>query len=398
MRRKQLAVKKRTNAKSDTLDFLHQTKLEQIKNTNDSLPGLRLKLRQIETSIADLEKRYRSSKDFSLLSEISSRKDQLFYLNREVEKIRSRSDAIEYASNTTEIMSDYYNNPNIPTSHDGIFGSGINEDGTRNILSYDIFKSIEPTTAAPTGKFLTEDRLYQKYRSAVDFEYQESNGFCNGNDSVCLDPTCDGIAIVSIDGEHRVCDTCGMKDCPPCDTEKVVFGERPPDSSKYSYNQVAHMQETLNRAQGKETVVIPEDVYDDIDAELERRLAPLETLTTINVREILKKTGHSKYYDHVTHIHRNITGIEPLTFDRKQTREITAIFISTLQPFHNHKPSHRTNYLTYAYALRKISEIMGMFEHAEMFTKLKNNVNLVEHDKIWELICRDIGKPFIKSI
>jgi hypothetical protein len=74
------------------------------------------------------------------------------------------------------------------------------------------------------------------------------------------------------------------------------------------------------------------------------------------------------------------------------------MFNKIQDPFTNHCPKDRKNFLSYSYTLYKFFELLDKHEYLIYFPLLKSREKLFEQEKIWMLICKDLGWEFHKCI
>ena len=116
------------------------------------------------------------------------------------------------------------------------------------------------------------------------------------------------------------------------------------------------------------------------------------------MRKILKKTELNKYYEHIFHIINKINGVPPPKLSRELEEKLRIMFKKTQEPFAKYCPKERTNFLSYAYVIRKFLELLHQGKYIEYFPLLKSREKLYQQDMIWKNICRSLGWQFNPSI
>lgn len=116
------------------------------------------------------------------------------------------------------------------------------------------------------------------------------------------------------------------------------------------------------------------------------------------MKGILKKLKLHQYYEHMLHIISQLSGKHPPTLKRETEEEIKQMFKEIQEPFEKYRPKERTNFLSYSYILHKFFQILKMDEFLCYFPLLKSREKLKQHDKLWKLICNDLGWTFFPSI
>jgi integrase len=129
-----------------------------------------------------------------------------------------------------------------------------------------------------------------------------------------------------------------------------------------------------------------------------RRINNIADLSEEDIRQILKKLGRSKYYEHRAHILSRLNGNPPPTITPEIEEKIRAMFQEIQAPFLLYCPNDRTNFLSYSYILYKFFELLELDEYKAFFPLLKSRDRLIAHDLIWAKICTSLRWEFIQSI
>lgn len=243
--------------------------------------------------------------------------------------------------------------------------------------------------------------LYNDYMMIIDKSFASNNTkpkflkFCQNCN---IEKT-----LIQSEGMY-VCKSCG-------EVEQIIIESEIPnhkditnDKTRMPYKRHNHLQEWLNMFQAKETADIPEEIYDKIKFELSKMKVTIKTLTTqkyaksyLLIKEILKSVHETDYYYHIPYILSSITNRPPPTLSRDIEEKIKIMFRDVQQPFERHCPTDRKNFLNYGYFLRKILEILEMYDYAECFPYLKSREKLRQADEIWQKICEELKWEFIAS-
>ena len=105
--------------------------------------------------------------------------------------------------------------------------------------------------------------------------------------------------------EHEgimVCNICAKQVTYLIENEKPSYKEPPKEVCFYAYKRINHFKEILAQFQGKETTQIPHDVIENIKLQIKKERIELEQITNAKTKEILKKLGYNKYYEHIPFI------------------------------------------------------------------------------------------------
>ena len=164
------------------------------------------------------------------------------------------------------------------------------------------------------------------------------------------------------------------------------------------YRRINHFNEKLAQFQGKERTEIPSNVYAEILSEVEKGGMRKSDMVPEDVKYILKKLGKGKFYEHVNYITNKINGYELPGLTLDQEERLRNMFNRIQVPFSKHAPTHRKNFLNYAYIFRKFFELLEWDHLINNFSELKSREKLYEQDKVWEKIVKELGWEFIPSV
>lgn len=199
---------------------------------------------------------------------------------------------------------------------------------------------------------------------------------------------------------HRfemVCSSCGM--ALPCvsahdrnfkETEHVQH-------SAPSYKRKNHLNEWISRAQAAERKVVPMEIKQAISKCFSRFGIDEKAATFRIVRKFLKSEGFQRYFEHVPQILAWLTRQPAPHMSANNVKAIQCIFNQIQEPFEQHKPVKRKNFLSYSYVLYKVCELLEMDEFLPYFPLLKSRANLIKADQLWKLICKDCNFEFLPT-
>ena len=196
-----------------------------------------------------------------------------------------------------------------------------------------------------------------------------------------------------------VCPKCGSEEYALVVSDFPSFRDPPKERNNYAYKKINHLNEILNQFQAKESTIIPEEVMNEVILEIrKRRIDNIAELSEEDIRQILKKLGRSKYYEHRAHILSRLNGNPPPTITPEIEEKIRAMFQEIQAPFLLYCPDDRTNFLSYSYILYKFFELLDLDEYKVFFPLLKSRDRLIAHDLIWKKICDYLNWQFISSV
>lgn len=165
-----------------------------------------------------------------------------------------------------------------------------------------------------------------------------------------------------------------------------------------SYKRCNHFKEYLRRIQGIEQVSITHQEINLIREEVNKRGINInEKIDRHLVRVILKSLKLQKYYNHIYHIIKVLTGKPLVTLTRSHCETLLRMFIKIQEPYGEYS-NGRANMMSYYYVVKKLCEILGWHDISESLPFLKNSQKILEQDRIWKKICHSVGYPFIRSI
>jgi hypothetical protein len=240
-----------------------------------------------------------------------------------------------------------------------------------------------------------EDNLVNNYMRIIDDTVIKENY----SQDIHTCPLCNGKLIMKTIDSLLICEMCGYTDNIIINSEKVSYKDPPRESSYFAYKRINHFNEWLAQFQAKETTDIPEEVYKGILRELKKnKFLSIEDISYKNMREILKKLKHNKYYEHIPHIINMLNGKKAPILTRQYEEQLRMMFKEIQTPFMKHCPENRKNFLSYSYVLHKFCELLELDHLLIYFPLLKSREKLQQQDKIWQQICSTLQWEYIPSI
>jgi hypothetical protein len=216
------------------------------------------------------------------------------------------------------------------------------------------------------------------------------------SDSVCS--FCNEGELIPVDDEGiMVCNSC-YKNVPfVIENEKSSYKEPPKEVCFYAYKRINHFREIIAQFQAKETTQIPEVVVDEIKNQIKKERIELKNLTNVKAKEILKKLGHNKYYEHIPFI-KDIIGIKPPIMTPELEDTLCNLFMEIQAPYAKYCPDDRVNFLNYYYTVYKLCELLDQKQFLPFFPMLKDREKKMEQDVIWKKICNELDWEFVPTI
>jgi hypothetical protein len=232
------------------------------------------------------------------------------------------------------------------------------------------------------------------YLRKNNFESLEITNFSN-NKSICQNCNTGELIKVSHDG-IIICNHCFVTNKYLVDNDKPSYKEPPKEISFYAYKRINHFREILSQFQAKESTDIPHAVIEIIQNQIKKERIVLANLTNKKMKEILKKLGYNRYYEHIPFI-KDKLGIKPPVMTPQLEDTLCNLFMDIQIPYSKYCPNDRVNFLNYYYTLYKLCELLGETQYLEYFPMLKDQKK-IEQDEIWKKICNDLNWDFISTI
>jgi len=202
------------------------------------------------------------------------------------------------------------------------------------------------------------------------------------------------------DTSDLICDGCGVV-IASLISEELTYREEQENTEKvvnYSYKRENHFNEQMSQFQAQEMTTIPNEVIEQLRAELKKlKIKSLDEITHTRIRGLLKKLRLNKYYEHVPYITNILNGIKPPSMPQELEERLRIMFKDIQQPFDRHCPPDRKNFLSYSYVLYKFCELLGEDDYLQYFPLLKSKEKLYQQDVIWKNICGDLKWEFIPT-
>ncbi len=389
---------KRSNPEArTTLDSLHKVRMQQMLSRETTTE-------QIKKEIEAVAAKARETADEIEYEQLQKRRREL---EKELNRCKEKKEIFDYFLDTGDILYSYYETQE--KIQKGV--EPASKKTSTKVKPGSVLAALEsaavadgveaPVPAANTpihGEHLGRDKLLEQYLLRVDPAHARgTNEISDDPYGEC--PTCEKEMIFSANEALFTCTQCGFQEFVLIDSDKPSYKDPPREVSYYAYKRINHFNEWLAQFQAKESTEIPQEVYEAICQELKKeRIMDYRTLSRQKVREILKKLKYNKYYEHVPHIINRLNGQNAPVMSREIEEKLRCMFKEIQPSFQKHCPKERSNFLSYSYVLYKLCELMELDEYLPSFPLLKNRDKLYVQDKIWQLICQDLGWEFIRSL
>ena len=374
-----------------TLDGKHKEFVNEFsKNEFDTIPKLKQERGLLNQQLEHLDK--------SNIEQIMDTKDRIKEINILIKELKDKKN--NYFLDNSKFIFEYFENkknitnidPNSPSS---VSSSSSNKpSSSKNQLLFNFFKIQNDNKDTN----ITENRnknIVQKYLSNIDETFIDMNSFVRSTD-ICQH--CFKGELIPLDDEGvLICNACAVNIPYLIENEKPSYKEPPKEVCFYAYKKINHFKEILAQFQGKETTQIPDDVIDQIHLQIKKERISLEQLTHYKTKEILKKLGFNKYYEHIAFI-KNKLGLKPPVFSPELEETLCNLFMETQSPYAKTCPDYRVNFLNYYYVLFKFCELLGEDQYLETIPLLKDREKLIEQDETWKKMCVELDWEFIPTV
>jgi hypothetical protein len=365
---------------TSSLDSKHKEFVNEfIKDEFDTIPRIK-------------EERYMLNKQLELenkltIEQIMEIKDRIKDINETIKELKHKKN--NYFLNNSKYIFEYFENKkninNIEETNKVVT--------SKNQLLFNIFKIKQEK-----DKNIDEHKnknLVQKYLSNIDESFLDMNAFVRDSD-ICQN--CYKGEMIPLDDEGvLICNICAVNIPYLIENEKPSYKEPPKEVCFYAYKKINHFKEILSQFQGKETTQISNDVIDQIQQQIKKERIGLKQLTHYKTKEILKKLGFNKYYEHIAFI-KNKLGIKPPVFSPELEDTLCNLFMEIQAPYAKTCPDYRINFLNYYYVLFKFCELLEETQYLHDIPLLKDREKLIEQDETWRKMCVELDWEFIPTV
>jgi hypothetical protein len=275
-------------------------------------------------------------------------------------------------------------------------------DNNQNSMVLNSFFKIKAVTAAasdPNGdKYNQSKRSYQNYWRNVNGDIINIQDFVVSSD-VC--EACRKGELIPQDEEGiLICNNqkCGKFIVHIIDGSKPTNKEPPNEVSYTAYIRLNHFKEILSQFQAKETTQIPEDVIEAIRNRIKKeRIKDMKLINYDKMREILRKLGLNKYFEHIQYIN-SLFGIKPPIMNEELHETLCVLFIEIQKPWAVHCPANRTNFFNYTYTLYQLCVLLDQVQYLPYIPMMKDREKQLEQDMIWKKVCNDLDWEFFPTV
>lgn len=381
-----LSFKPKTNKKikfnkksAVTLDIKHKEFLHEFSQDEDIILDYKYQIQNLKKKITYENESLSIEEKLEITDKISELKEMVK---------QTQNKKKEYLLDNSKYIFEYFENKkNIST--------GIKSENNKSNAINKFFKIKEDIDNQITSIQKDNNNIVLKYLTNVSDDFLDINNFVYQTD-ICK--VCNKGELIPLEDEGiMVCNICSRSIPYLIENEKPSYKEPPKEVCFYAYKRINHFKEILAQFQGKETTQIPLDVIDNIKLQIKKERIELSQLTNTKTKEILKKLGFNKYYEHIPFI-KDKLGIKPPIMSPELEETLCNLFIELQAPYSKFCPDDRVNFLNYYYTAYKLCELLGEDKYLQHFPMLKDPEKRMEQDIIWKKICQELDWEFIPTI
>jgi hypothetical protein len=366
---------------SITLDTKHNEFLNEFtKDENNTIPELKFEIQELKQKLNE------NSHEFTVEQKLDIG-DKINELSQQIRDTKTKKK--EYLLDNSKFIFEYFENKKSISD-----GSTDPASKNKSKLINSFFKIKQDSTDELKHQ-RENNNIVIKYLSNIDDSFLDVNSFVCQTD-ICK--ICHKGELIPLEDEGiMVCNSCSRIIPYLIENEKPSYKEPPKEVCFYAYKRINHFKEIISQFQGKETTQIPPDVIENIKLQVKKERIELSQITNSKTKEILKKLGYNKYYEHIPFI-KDKLGIKPPIMSPELEETLYNLFIELQSPYSKYCPDDRVNFLNYYYTAYKLCELLGEEKYLPLFPLLKDREKRIEQDYIWKKICEELDWEFIPTI
>lgn len=276
------------------------------------------------------------------------------------------------------------------------------QDTTKSVSTVNSFFKIKDNLSETDNN---ANNNYNKLkRNCQKYWRNVSNDLTNMQDYVIASDICEVCQIGEMVPQDEegilICNNlnCGRFVTYIVDSSKPNNKEPPNEVSYTAYIRLNHFKEILSQFQAKETTQIPDEVLDAIRARIKKeRITDMSQINYDKMRDILRKLGLNKYFEHIQYIN-SLFGIKPPVMNEELHETLCVLFIEIQKPWAVHCPANRTNFFNYTYTLYQLCVLLDQTQYLPYIPMMKDREKQLEQDMIWKKVCHDLDWEFFASV
>jgi hypothetical protein len=368
-----------TNNNIVTLDNKHNELLNIFDKEELIIPKLKEEKMELKRKLQEEKLKKENLSNDYCIDKLLELNEKIKYIDNEIKIIKNKRK--NYLLDNSKYIFEYFENKKQV------------EDGKNKIKKLDSFFNVKSNNENSVNELLNSN--VQNYLNNIDDSFFDINNYILAKD-VCQ--YCHNGELVPIEHEGiMVCKNCSRNVKYLVENEKPSYKEPPKEVCFYAYKRINHFREILAQFQAKETTQINPEVIEDIKLQIKKERINLKQITNKKMKEILKKLGYNKYYEHIPFI-KDKLGIKPPVMSPELEETLCNLFMDIQGPYAKYCPNDRVNFLNYYYTIYKLCELLGQDSFLPYFQLLKDKEKMIEQDEIWKKICEELDWEFIPSI
>ena len=364
-----------------SLDEKHDEMLEKFyHNEHKQIPKLKEEIKKLKEELKQYSNE-QIDKILDIQDKISEKKDIIKQMQKEKKK---------YLLDNSRFIFDYFESKKQ-------ISSGEQAQNVKVLNSFFKVKSTSDERSDP-DKYNQSKRMYQEYWRNVNNEFTNPQDYILSSD-ICT--VCEKGEMVPQDEDGiMICNNsqCGQFITYIVDSSKPNNKDPPNEVSYTAYIRLNHFKEILSQFQAKETTQIPNEVIDAIRARIKKeRITDMKLINYDKMREILRKLGLNKYFEHIQYIN-SIFGVKPPIMNEELHETLCVLFIEIQKPWAIHCPANRTNFFNYTYTLYQLCTLLDQTQYLPYIPMMKDREKQLEQDMIWKKVCGDLDWEFFPTV
>ena len=366
-----------------TIDKKHDEMLEYFNNNDELIiPELKEKKQKYINDIKNLPKN-----DIDTYMDL---KDNINEINKKIKEMK-REKKKYFIDNSNYIFKYFEEKKSI--------SSGNNSQNMNALNCFFKIKSLSNENDNINSDKYSNSRLsYSNYWKNVNNEIINMKDYVVPSD-IC--DSCNNGELISQDEEGiLICNnsSCGKFITNIIDGSKPSNKEPPNEVSYTAYIRLNHFKEILAQFQAKETTQIPDEVIQSIKDRIKKeRINDFSLINYDVMRDILRKLGLNKYFEHIQYIN-SLFGIKPPVMNEQLHETLCVLFIEIQKPWAIHCPANRTNFFNYTYTLYQLCVLLDQTQYLPYIPMMKDREKQLEQDMIWKKVCKNLDWEFFPTV
>jgi hypothetical protein len=360
---------------TEMLNYFYELETHIIPNLMIEKKNLKQRLRELTTNKIDIYMDIR---------------DKIDAINKEITELKSKKK--QYLLDNSKHIFEYFEEKKKVSSGDN--------NQNVNVLNsfFKIHAKTEQSANVNSDKYSQSKKSYQSYWKNVNNEILNIQDFIIPSD-VC--EICHQGELIPQDEEGiLICNNqnCGKFITYIIDSSKPTNKEPPNEVSYTAYIRLNHFKEILSQFQAKETTQIPDEVIEAIRNRIKKeRITDITLINYDKMRDILRKLGFNKYFEHIQYINSQF-GIKPPIMNEELHETLCVLFIEIQKPWAVHCPANRTNFFNYTYTLYQLCVLLDQTQYLPYIPMMKDREKQLEQDMIWKKVCNDLDWEFFPTV